>query len=337
MLLRESEVLNMYALGSKKMLAMGILQILKDYTDIDHRLTQQEIIDLLDKNYGMVCDRKSVKNNIITLIEWGYEIENDKGWYLSEREFEDVELRMLIDSVLYSKFIPLSQAKVLIEKIKGLGNIHFETKMKHTNNLSELYHTENKQSFINIDIIEEAIDKNQQIEFVYNTYGTDKKLHPRREQTYIVSPYKVIINGKPYLICNTNNHDNLSNYRIDRMTNIQILDKKAKPISEMPGLEYGFNLPKHMAEHVYMFSDDVSRVKLKVKKGILGEVVDWFGTDFVVRKETEDEAVIQVNSSERAMVFWAMQYGEFVEVLEPENVRERVKETIRNMAKTYGV
>ena len=53
-----------YALGSKKMLAMGILEILKDYTDYDHRLTQQQIIELLDKNYGMVCDRKSVKNNI---------------------------------------------------------------------------------------------------------------------------------------------------------------------------------------------------------------------------------------------------------------------------------
>ena len=61
----------MYALGSKKMLAMGILQILKDYTDFEHRLTQQEIIDLLDKNYGMICDRKSVKSNILNLIEWG--------------------------------------------------------------------------------------------------------------------------------------------------------------------------------------------------------------------------------------------------------------------------
>ena len=74
----------MYALGSKKMLAMGILEIFKDYTDYDHRLTQQKIIDLLDKNYGMVCDRKSVKANIVNLIDWGYEIENDNGWYLAE-------------------------------------------------------------------------------------------------------------------------------------------------------------------------------------------------------------------------------------------------------------
>ena len=68
----------------------------------------------------------------------------------------------------------------------------------------------------------------------------------------------------------------------------------------------------------------------------MGEVIDWFGLDFIVRSETEDEAVLQVKSSEQAIIFWAMQYGEFVEVLEPESVRERIKENIRNMLKNYG-
>lgn len=37
------------------------------------------------------------------------------------------------------------------------------------------------------------------------------------------------------------------------------------------------------------------------------------------------------------MVFWAMQYGEYVEVLEPENIRGRIKENIREMAEKYNV
>lgn len=327
----------MYALGSKKMLAMGILEIFKDYTDYDHRLTQQEIIDLLDKNYGMVCDRKSIKANILNLIDWGYEIENDNGWYLAERDFEDVELRMLIDSVLFSKSIPASQAKILIEKLKGLGSVHFESKVSHTGNIKELYHTDNKQAFINMDVIQEAIGKNRQIEFTYNVYGVDKKLHPKKETRYTVSPYQIINNNRPYLICNTKNHDNISNYRIDRMTDIKILDEKSRQIRELEGLEYGFSISKHMAEHAYMFTDKVSRVKLCVKKSILGQVIDYFGTDFIVREETEDEVTIQIKSSEQAMVFWAMQYGEFVEVLEPKNIRDRVKDSIRLMAKKYGV
>lgn len=317
------------------MLTMGILQVLKDYTDYDHRLTQQEIIDFLDREYGMVCDRKSIKSNIISLIEWGYEIENDKGWYLAERDFEEVELRMLIDSVLYAKGIPAHQTMILIEKLKGLGSKYFEDKINHTHSVKELYHTSNKQAFTNIDIIEEAIHNNKQIEFVYNTYGTDKKMHPRREKKYVVSPYRVIISNKPYMICNTTNHDNLSNYRIDRMTEIKVLDEKSRSINEIEGMKYGFDIPKHMSEHIYMFNDDVSRIKLKVKKYLMGEIVDWFGLDFTVRSETDDEAVIQVKSSEQAIVFWAMQYGKFVEVLEPENIREKIKDNVREMMRKY--
>ena len=67
----------------------------------------------------------------------------------------------------------------------------------------------------------------------------------------------------------------------------------------------------------------------------MGEVIDWFGLDFIVRSETEDEAVLQVKSSEQAMIFWAMQYGEFVEVLEPVSVREKITENVREMLKKY--
>ncbi len=55
----------MYATGNKKMLNMLILEILRKYTDEDHSLTQQEIIRLLDINYGMECDRRSVKKQCL--------------------------------------------------------------------------------------------------------------------------------------------------------------------------------------------------------------------------------------------------------------------------------
>ena len=102
----------MYATGNKKMLNMLILEILREYSDDDHHLTQQDIIRLLKKNYDMVCDRRSVKNNILFLKELGYDISMQDGYFLVEREFEDAELRMLIDSVLFSKTIFQAQASV---------------------------------------------------------------------------------------------------------------------------------------------------------------------------------------------------------------------------------
>ena len=102
MIVKNEEVrIDMYATGNKKMLNILILDILREYTDEKHSLTQQEIIRLLDKNYGMTCDRRSVKNNILSLKELGYDISMDKGYRLLSREFDDAELRILIDSVLF--------------------------------------------------------------------------------------------------------------------------------------------------------------------------------------------------------------------------------------------
>ena len=93
---------------------MLILDVLKEYSDENHKLTQQEIIRLLKLNYDMECDRRSVKNNILCLKELGYDIAMDNGYYLQSREFEDSELRMLIDSVLFSKNLTQNQGKKLI-------------------------------------------------------------------------------------------------------------------------------------------------------------------------------------------------------------------------------
>ncbi len=54
-----------YGLQDKKALNMLILEILEQYTDSDHPLTQMEIVDLLEKNYGVTCTRQTVNNNLM--------------------------------------------------------------------------------------------------------------------------------------------------------------------------------------------------------------------------------------------------------------------------------
>ena len=50
--------------GSKKKVNMCILNILREYTDEDHALTQKEIITYLEKDYEIICDRRTVKSYI---------------------------------------------------------------------------------------------------------------------------------------------------------------------------------------------------------------------------------------------------------------------------------
>ena len=100
----------------KKMMILYILDILRKYTDADHRLSQREIEDILRTEYNMPADRKSVRRNLMNLIDSGYNIEYSESvrmvpntktgeleesyilsdFYLS-RDFTDGELRLLID------------------------------------------------------------------------------------------------------------------------------------------------------------------------------------------------------------------------------------------------
>ena len=117
----------MYTKQPKKMIIINILDILKRYTDENHRLSQREIMDILEREYDMKVDRKAVKRNLMNLIDFGYQVEYSESirqgkngeeeiiftdWYL-EKDFTDSELRLLIDSLLFSKHIPYSQCKAL--------------------------------------------------------------------------------------------------------------------------------------------------------------------------------------------------------------------------------
>lgn len=327
----------MYATGNKKMLNMLILEILKEYSDQEHRLTQQEIIRLLKSNYDMDCDRRSVKNNVMCLKELGYEISMEDGYYLLEREFDDAELRMLIDSVLFSKNLTQKQAKTLIEKLKGMGNRYFSAKVNHVSNLPELHHGDNKQLMYVLDTINEAISQHKKISFVYNKYGSDFKLHPKREEKYVVNPYQMVANnGFYYLIGNYDKYDDISHYRLDKMTCVEMLTEKMKPQNQVTGLEQGLNLPKHMAEHIYMFSGESVAINMLVDETIISELVDWFGNDFyVIEKRRNNQVLVRLKCNEQAFFYWALQYGPYVEVLEPVSLRSKIAEAVSEMNEKY--
>lgn len=337
----------MYTIPPKKMVIINILDILKKYSDMDHRLTQAQIIEILKKEYYMDVDRRTVKRNLMNLLDFDFGIDyteiikkNEKGeeipictdWYIT-REFDDSEIRLLIDSVLFSKTIPQKQCKKLIDKLKGLSNIYFEKKVNHICSLPEI-HPENKELFYTIDVLDEAISKGKKVSFIYNSYGTDKKLHPKREREYVINPYQMVAtNGRYYLICNYDKYDTLSNYRIDRITGIKMMNEKRKSIKELK--EGEINLPKHMAEHLYMFAGESIRVKFKAKNYIIDQIIDWFGFGPKITKQDEDTCMVEVEVNEEAFFHWAMQYGLHIEVLEPTSMRERIMSAIKELNDKY--
>ena len=180
------------------------------------------------------------------------------------------------------------------------------------------------------------VSERKKISFIYNNYGTDFKLHPKRKEPYVVNPYQMVANnGRYYLIGNYDKYDDIAHFRLDKMTCVTILPERVKDQRQVKGMENGLILSKHMSEHVYMFSGESARVRMRVDTSIMTELIDWFGKDFWISNVKDREMDISLTINEEAMFYWALQYGPFVEILEPLSWRKRVQDRIEKMNEKY--
>lgn len=338
----------MYEKQNKKMLIMNILNILKNHSDANHRLTQKDIIDYLKKDYDMDAERKSIVRNIENLIDEGYDINysevkrgtgKDKNIMKSDfyliREFEDSELRLLIDGLIFSKYIPYSQCKDLIKKLESLSNEYFKSRTKYIQLLKDDMPA-NKELFYTIDVLDEAISKKKKVEFIYCNYDINKKLVPRKnddgkDTIYKISPYYIVAaNSRYYLIGWHEKYNDVSNFRLDRIKDIKIIDENIIP-AENPIK----NISKHMNEHIYMQSGKVEEVTFEFNKDILNDVIDWFGKNIQLKEKGKDKIEAKVSVNLEAMKYWALQYGRFIKVLKPTGLVTELRIIINDMKEKY--
>lgn len=320
----------------KKLALIRIWQILKENSDYDHPMTQEDIATKLENEYGIVIERKAISRNISLLKESGVEIESRRaGSYLDRRDFEDSELHMLIDGVLSSKHITARHSKDLIDRICSLSNKYFRSSVKHIHSVNDWSKTDNQALFYNIELIDAAIEEGKQIHYDYNKYGIDKKLHKTSQQ--YVSPYLMILhNQRYYLMAYSEYWHNMVFHRLDRITNMTIIDRKATPIKNVPGYENGINYKELSSTMPYMYSDQPEHIDFISDEGIIDQIVDWFGNDVRIMKSNDEGKVrVSVKASPTAMEFWAMQYINHVEILSPEPLRIRMREALENGLKKY--
>ena len=142
-----------------------ILNILKKYTDEQHKLSTKQIKDKIIEEYNVEIDTRTIRRNIILLQQkFGYDIstynENKQGYYITndpETDFEPGEIRAIIDTFSYSSFVEKNLAKGIIKKCKKLQNIYENEKIKNYRVFSPKGRTTNAEVIKNIEDISNSI------------------------------------------------------------------------------------------------------------------------------------------------------------------------------------
>ena len=327
---------------NKKLALLRILHILQKRSDAAHPMTQDDLVTALYKDYGIEVDRKLVGRQLALLHEAFDKVDSPitlisdprKGTYIEEREFEDSELRLLIDGVLSSKHITAKHSKDLIEKLCKQSNRYFRPRVKNIYSVNDWNKTDNMSVFLSIELIDEAIESGKQIKFVYNKYGADKKLHQTSHPR--VSPYQLILhNQRYYLMARHERFQQMHFYRLDRITDMEIVEQPLTNIREVEGFKGGIDYKKISSGLPYMFTDKLEHVELLVDENSIDHVVDWFGKDVKIEPMGEKYKV-GLLASPNAMEYWALQYVKTVQVLSPKSLRDQIKETLKNGVGAYN-
>ncbi len=331
----------MQPIGGKKAMMLCILKVLEDYSDFDHPQTHADIIRHLNEDYGIEAGRNAVARNISLLCELGYDIcaneEKGKGTYLREREFDDMELLVLMDSVLTSRYIPQTNARQMVAKLGSLSNRHFRERLPQVHRMDDWHHQRNKEFFYNLEMLNDAITKNRQVTFLYNRPREDGLLHPVRPQKDIVHPFAIVCaNSQYYLVACYKDYNDLRHFRVDRMTQVEILDEPARSIREIPGCEDGLNIAKYAKEHNFMFGGQSERIVLKMRRECAGDVLDAFGDAANMRPLDDEYMEVVLHSAPSGMRYFALQFAPVCEVIEPQSLRETLLSDAKSMMHKYG-
>lgn len=334
--------------GRKQLLSIYILEILRKYSDPMHRLSVQKIMRYLQSDYAFEADRRTVRDHLLRMKAAGLAVDHDvrervkqngdvmvvsANWYL-EPSFSETEIRYLVDSILFSRHMSPHYKEEIIEKIKNLGTV-YQKSMDQTVLTPQMKAQAPAEFFLNLEIINEAIAENKQVAFHYIDIRPDMneelRLHDDgRTRVYRMNPYHIVAaQAHYYLIGNMHGKEGLSQYRVDRMRDVRLLRETIRPVAE------DFTLPKHMAEHIYMFSGPSVHCTFTAPVSAMQQLIDWFGYEMEVLSTEDEMMTVAVDVNAQAMLHWALQYGKDVTILSPLSLVKEMRKVLSNMSKRY--
>ena len=320
---------------NQKLKIFYILDYLQRNSHEDHPVRAAELIDMLDKQHNIICERKTIYSDIAALQEYGVDIVSlpgkSGGYYIASRNFELPELKLLIDAVQSSRYLTEKKSRELIEKLCNQCSVHDAKLMRRDVLVSGRVKNMNETIYYNVDRIQEAIAEGIQITFRYFDWGLDGKRH-YRDKSYTASPYGLCQdNENCYLLALSDRHG-ITSYRVDRMADIELLDTPRVPCPELTGK----NLNEHAGRLFQMYAGEAADVKLRFHTSLVNVVIDRFGKDTMLIPDGDEHFVFTVKVAVSPMFLsWVIGFGSKARILYPQNVIDQCRQMCLDALEQY--
>lgn len=310
-----------------------LYQILVQNSDEEHPISTSELKQMLKEKYDIEVNRNTLGNDLDTLKQSGLHIEaihsTQNKYYFDGRIFDEAELKILLDAVASSKFITERKSTQLMAKLlTQTSEINAAKLRRHLYTIGRVK-SDNEKGYMNVDIINNAIDSKHKISFTYLEYDINKS-RPlmNNRKMYIVSPYNMIWDGDYYYVIGY--CDASDEVRIFRLDFIEcepvIIDEIIEPASD------DFNLAQYNNMSLQTISsEEMIVVELQCHNVLMNDMTERFGMYTDTIPVDDEHFVIKVKACVGPKFFqWIFGYDGLVRINQPETVRSKYIKMLRN-------
>lgn len=312
----------------RKIKLIKIVEMLRQDSDEHHPLTTSVLIKRLAE-LNIPCNSEVLHRDMNALNDCGFEVlhvyvGHEKGFYMAERTFSVPELKIMIDAIQAASFITEKKTKELTKKIAALGgSFRAEILKKNIVCFNTRKHS-NETIYYTVEALETALLNKNKVGFHYfdlNEKG--KRVYRKDKKQYIVEPMALVYHeDNYYLMCYSIKYNGVTNYRVDRMTEVEILDETISDITKEEIAKT--NVGKYTEQVFKMYGGEHQEVTIQFNDRLIGAVYDKFGEKTKMVRISEDSLVASVEVQVSPTFFgWVFQFGDRMKILSPENVAEQ--------------
>lgn len=311
-----------------------VAKMLFERTDEEHYLTIAQIMEILEKEYGIATSRGTVGDDIKVLQEFGMEIEVEPStqnrYYLIGRKFDLPELKTLIDATESARFITKEKSDALVKKLASLSSLNNASALTRNIDVENRIKAENEKIYYIIDALNEAINLKKKVSFQYFTYNVKKQKKLKYDgYTYVFSPYKLIWNGDYYYVVGySEKHKGIGSFRLDRIARQpNVLDEDAVNVPK------GFNLNTYLNSMFRMYNGQRKEVELICDNDVMDAIIDKFGKDVkVLANDMKSFRVIVDTAVGSVFYSWVFGFGGKVRIKSPDDVKMQYADMVKSAA-----
>ncbi|MCL2566404.1 MAG: WYL domain-containing protein, partial [Defluviitaleaceae bacterium] len=247
-------------------------------------------------------------------------------YFIGERHFELPELKLLVDAVMASRFIPPKKADTLVKKLSGFASIHQSGELHRSLYTDKQPRPVSDKAYITVDLLHTAESTGKKIICKYFEWDADKKkVYKHGRQDYQFSPYGLIWNNDRYYTVGwSDSHGKIITLRIDRIAAPKLTGIPAEPRPK------DFDMAFYADTVINMYDGSVVDVTLHCKNAMMKHIIDRFGEDVETKIVDEEHFAAFVSVPTSPTFFaWVFTFEGSIKITAPNDVVESYRNMLR--------